>query len=151
MLQNYPVFLPVKRILLLCLIMLQLVSLYGCGGRISRPVYEPGPSYPEQRVPEIHKPSPTPAPAKLPGPAAPLYEKAKTLVGEKQYHQAELTMERALRIEPRNAYYWYTFAEIAFLKKDCGRAVQLSLKSKSLAGADGALIQRNNGLIAQCN
>lgn len=124
----------------------------GCSGMQTRPVYSPAPDreYPEPQIPDTRVP---PAPRGknwFGGPAAPMYKKAKTALGNKEYRQAELAMERALRVEPKNAYYWYTFAEIAYAREQCGRAVQLSLKSKSLAGKDTGLVQRSNALISKC-
>lgn len=123
--------------------------LYGCGGRPIAPVvYQPpSPNYPEPTLPGVGSQQPIPQKDRYAGPAAPLYRKAKTFMGQKDYRQAELAMERALRIEPKNGYYWYTLAEIKFADKQYGRMKQLCLKSKSLAGGDNNLIQLNNRLI----
>lgn len=81
------------------------------------------------------------------GPAGSLYDKAEVSASQGNYEQAELSMERALRVEPTNGYYWYKLAEIKFKRKQYSQAVQLCLKSKSLAGSDRKLIQSNDTLI----
>ncbi len=134
-----------------CLFLFVILFLYGCGGRPVVPVYEPDkPStYPPPTVPDIQTVPSKPSVDKVSGPAAPLYKKAKGFLAQHNYQQAELAIERALRIEPKNGYYWYTYAQIAFTRKQYGRTVQLCLKSKSLAGGDRRLIGLNDALIAQ--
>ncbi|MFT5700017.1 MAG: tetratricopeptide (TPR) repeat protein [Desulforhopalus sp.] len=114
-------------------------------------VYQPTPeaSYPEPDIPEVSVPQPTLPRRHTPGPAAPLYRKAKSFLDQKDYRQAELAIERALRIEPKNGYYWYTLAEIKYGDKQYGRTRQLCLKSKSLAGGDTELIRLNEQLMAK--
>jgi len=125
--------------------------LYGCGGRSIAPVvYQPSSpeiNYPEPALPEVETQQPTTPKDRYAGPASPLYRKAKTFMDQRDYRQAELAMERALRIEPKNGYYWYTLAEIKYADNQYGRMKQLCLKSKSLAGGDTNLIQLNNRLI----
>lgn len=126
--------------------------LYGCGGRTITPVYQPSSpetNYPEPVLPEVGKQQPTSPKNRYAGPAAPLYKKAKIFMAQKDYRQAELVMERALRIEPKNGYYWYTLAEIKFADNQYGRMKQLCLKSKSLAGGDTNLIRLNDRLISK--
>lgn len=125
------------------------VFLHGCGGRPIVPVvYQPpSPHYPEPALPEVEIQKPAVPKDRYAGPAAPLYRKAKTFMAQEDYRQAELAMERALRIEPKNGYYWYTLAEIKFADNQYGKMKQLCLKSKSLAGGDNTLIQLNDRLI----
>ena len=66
---------------------------------------------------------------------------------QKNYRQAELMMERALRIEPKNGYYWYTLAEIKYGEKQYAKTVQFCLKSKSMAGNDVKLLRLNEQLM----
>lgn len=82
------------------------------------------------------------------GAAAALYQTAREALGKSEYKQAEMTMERALRIEPRNGYYWYTMAQIKYRQQDYSQAINLCLKSKSFAGQDYNLIEINDSLIA---
>lgn len=128
-----------------------LFFLHGCGGRPMTPVVyqpsQPETNYPEPTLPDVSIQQPTGPKDHYGGPAGPLYRRAKTFMAQKNYRQAELAMERALRIEPKNGYYWYTLAEIKYADKQYGRMKQFCLKSKSLAGGDNNLIQLNNGLL----
>lgn len=104
------------------------------------------------RLPEIEKQEPA-APViekndiVQEGPGAPLYKKAQKHLKQGDYQQAELVVERALRIEPKNGYYWYTLAQAKFGQQQLGKTVQLCLKSKSLAGGDQKLIRLNEMLM----
>ena len=87
------------------------------------------------------------APPSETGAAAALYQTARESLKKSEYKQAEMTMERALRIEPRNGYYWYTMAQIKYRQQDYSQAINLCLKSKSFAGQDLNLIEINDSLI----
>lgn len=133
------------------LFLFALLFLYGCGGRPVVPVYEPDGqgTYPPPTAPDIQTVPSRPSMDTVSGPAAPLYKKGRDFLRQHDYQQAELAIERALRIEPKNGYYWYTYAEIAYAKQQYGRVVQLCLKSKSLAGADSRLLSLNDALLAK--
>lgn len=129
------------------LILLASLMLFGCTNGKSwsphpaRVIYEPTDKK-GHRLPEPErKAKPTT------GSAGSLYRKAEDYLTQGNYTQAELAMERALRVEPRNSYYWYTLARIKYAKKQYTQAVQLSLKSKSMAGNNRQLIDVNNSLI----
>lgn len=62
---------------------------------------------------------------------------------------AVASIERALRIEPRNAYLWNRLAHLRLEQGQSARAVELAAKSRSLAGADNKLKADNWRLIAQ--
>lgn len=64
-----------------------------------------------------------------------------------QFSRAELALERALRIEPSNGYYWYALGELKYRQNSPSQAVNFCLKSKSLAGSDRQLIRLNDELI----
>jgi predicted Zn-dependent protease len=83
------------------------------------------------------------------GPANALYKDATQAMAAGSFDQAELSLERALRIEPGNPYYWYTMGKIKYGKGANNQAVQFCLKSKSLAGRDLKLIRMNDELIEQ--
>lgn len=81
------------------------------------------------------------------GPANALYEDAAQSMAEGAFNKAELTLERALRIEPSNPYYWYTMCKIKYRQGHHSQAIQFCLKSKSLAGRDMKLVKMNDELI----
>ena len=59
------------------------------------------------------------------------------------------TVERALRIEPRNAHLWNRLARLRFEQKRYTMASDLAAKSNSLAAGDSALKRQNWNLIAR--
>jgi len=75
--------------------------------------------------------------------AGTLLASARQNVREGQFNQAEMMLERALRVEPRNARLWYEMAQGKYGQKDYGQAVQFCIKSNSLTGKDYGLIQQN--------
>lgn len=112
--------------------------------------YIPPPSYPESPSTPVTEPEIPPVPySPQIGAAASLYQQAETSLAQGRYHQAELELERALRIEPRNADYWYTMARIKYGQNLHESTIQFCLKSKSLAGKNGTLIRMNNELISR--
>jgi len=112
------------------------------------------PSYPTRTVPtpkpEVVTPPQQPAAVYNPklGPGGALYGAARKELAEGNYRQAEMTLERALRIEPRNAHYWYAMAEVKYHQKQYAQTVHLCSKSKSLAGKDAQLLRLNDELSA---
>jgi tetratricopeptide (TPR) repeat protein len=83
------------------------------------------------------------------GPAIALYTDAEKALQGGQLEKSEMLLERALRIEPRNAHYWYTMARIKYEQGQYGQAIQFCLKSNSLAAGLPELTNLNNRLITQ--
>jgi predicted Zn-dependent protease len=83
------------------------------------------------------------------GPAATLYAEAQKANTEGRLADAEIVMERAIRIEPRNPFYWHYLAEIKYKKGDYRKAVQVCLKADTLAGPYPQLAARNKELMAK--
>ncbi len=83
------------------------------------------------------------------GKAAAIYREAEEAMQAENYSSAELLLERALRVEPRNAHYWYTLGLAKFRQKKYPQAVQFCLKAESLAGSQPGLMARNQVLLAQ--
>lgn len=110
---------------------------------------EPGPpqpsEYEKETVPEKREPAAN-FTART-GPAASLYHEARAAMKQGQYSRAELALERALRIEPSNGYYWYAMGELKYRQNAGSQAIHFCLKSKSLAGRDTELIRLNDQLI----
>ena len=61
---------------------------------------------------------------------------------------AAASLERALRIEPRNALLWHRLARVRLEQGQPDQTVQLAAKSNSLAGGDTRLQASNWRLIA---
>lgn len=58
------------------------------------------------------------------------------------------SLERALRIEPRNAVLWSRLAEVRFEQQNWQQAIQMAAKSNTLAPANSALRRQNWNLMA---
>jgi len=61
---------------------------------------------------------------------------------------AASSLERALRIEPRNATLWGRLADVRYAQKSWRKAIQLAAKSNTLAGSDQMLRRQNWYLMA---
>jgi len=57
-------------------------------------------------------------------------------------------LERALRIEPRNAVLWERLATVRYEQREWKQAIQLAAKSNTLAGANKTLRRQNWYLMA---
>lgn len=64
------------------------------------------------------------------------------------WESAANSLERALRIEPRNAVLWGQLADVRFRQSDWQQAVQLAAKSNALAGNNQTLVRQNWYLMA---
>lgn len=125
------------------------------------PTVAPEPE-PEPEPEPIQPPAPQPVqpstpPADLP-PAeitregnqavAALLESADKYVKSKQLDKAGAALERALRIEPRNAGIWHDLAQIRLHQGQYQQAESLASKSNNLAGGNRSLQSRNWKVIA---
>ncbi len=89
--------------------------------------------------------------------AAPLYSAAVMGLLQQAQQQREagqlleaaVTLERALGIEPRNAYIWNRLAHIRMEQGMTAQAIDLATKSKTLATGDLDLQRDNWRLIAE--
>ncbi len=63
-----------------------------------------------------------------------LLDDAKTYYETKQYEQAAASLERAIRIKPRNPIIWHDLAGVRLAQEDWKRAANLAQKSNALAG-----------------
>ena len=62
---------------------------------------------------------------------------------EQDYDSAASDLERALRIEPRNALLWARFAQVRYAQNRWNSAVQLAAKSNTLLVAQDPLRRQN--------
>ncbi len=97
------------------------------------------------------------APAPTPGPApraenvavAGLMDSARADLAAGRLANAAASLERALRIEPRNPRLWQELARVRLKQGDYAQAEGVAARSNSWAGADNALRAENWRLIAQ--
>lgn len=78
---------------------------------------------------------------------AALLAKADSREQQAQWEQAAAFLERALRIEPRNARLWHRLAKIRLQQGRYAMAESLAQKSNALAKNDEELKQQNAELI----
>ena len=77
-----------------------------------------------------------------------LLDNASQYVKAGELDKAAASLERALRIEPRNAGIWYDLAQVRLHQHQYQQAESLATKSNSLAAGDNKLRARNWRLIA---
>ena len=111
----------------------------------------PGP----EPAPVEQAPRPVPAPAEQP-PAprenvaiAGLVESARADAAAGRLATAAASLERALRIEPKNPRLWQELARVRLQQGDLAQAESMAARSNSFAGADGALRAENQRIIEQ--
>lgn len=124
---------------------------------MTTPPPAPAPVAPSAPAPRPDQPAPPPKPpADLP-PAeitrdgnqavVALLESADKYVKNNQLDKAGAALERALRIEPRNAGIWHDLAQIRLHQGRYQQAESLASKSNNLAGSNRTLQSRNWKLI----
>ena len=146
--------------------MLLLLLLQGCSGFDRRehpaPVSDAGsvpPAQPAAQVPapveqdeevEVYAYRQEQAPAFAPNrPVQVLVDQAETQRAAGDLAGAGATMERALRIEPRNPHLLNRLARVRLQQGSYDQADSLASKSNALAGDDRDLQQDNRSIIAQ--
>lgn len=98
-------------------------------------------------VVELEEPPPAPEPEGNQAVVA-LLDDAATYVGEGELDKAAAALERALRIEPRNASIWHDLGQIRLHQRKFNQAESMASKSNSLASSDRGLKAKNWHLIA---
>ena len=105
-------------------------------------------------------PAPTPTPTEPSAPpvarpaikestaVASLMDSARADSAAGRLSNAAATLERALRIEPRNPRLWSELARVRFQQRDYAQAESTALRSESWAGKDNLLRADNWRLIA---
>ena len=107
---------------------------------------EPAPAPEAQQLP-------APPPERVPPPRAEttavagLMESARADTAAGRLPNAAATLERALRIEPRNAQLWHDLAEVRLRQRDYGQAESLAARSNMFAGSDAGLRAANQRVI----
>jgi len=104
--------------------------------------------------PEPGPPPPSPYPLSGPGHAetpaiASLMDSARADTTGGRLANAAASLERALRIEPRNPRLWQELSRVRLLQRDYVQAESCAARSNSWAGSDDALRADNWRLIAQ--
>lgn len=77
-----------------------------------------------------------------------LHGTAKKQIAAKQYNAAASTLERVLRIAPRNAELWHSLAVVRLQQRRWEMARNMAAKSNSLTAANRSLQAKNWRIIA---
>jgi tetratricopeptide (TPR) repeat protein len=145
---------PIGKLLQLgLLLILSSLVLNGCAPHRVYYPREPG-TYERERIPgPAPRQEELPAPAVKPqrGPAHILYRDAERAMEKRDYKRAEMLLDRALRLEPRNGWYWHAMGRAKYEQGSYGQAIQFCLKSNNLAGQDSELKRANNLLLHKAN
>ena len=80
-----------------------------------------------------------------------LLAKSETAKAQQNWTQSEVYLERALRIEPKNALVWHRMAIVKMKQNKHNQAIQFASKSNTLARGDEGLKRRNWSVIADAN
>lgn len=76
-------------------------------------------------------------------------QQANQQIRNGQLKAAAQTLERGLRIAPKDASLWSQLADIRLRQHLYGQALSLAAKSNSLAGGNESIIRRNQRIIAE--
>jgi Tfp pilus assembly protein PilF len=107
------------------------------------------PAPPETRPEQPPPVAPAPPPAKENIAVAGLMETARADAASGNLAGAAASIERALRIEPRNARLWHELARMRLKQGQYAQAENVAARSNSWAGDDRALRAENWRLIAE--
>jgi len=112
---------------------------------------------PEETPPDARRSEPPSLPPVI-EPEAPAATPVSTLlasvdaaIAAGQLEQAAALCERALRISPRDGHLWYRLASIRYQQQRYADAVGFAQRALSFAGADRALTQDSNQLLARAS
>lgn len=109
----------------------------GCATQSPAPVGEPS------------SPAPAPAAKQETIAVAGLMDSARADVAAGRLANAAASLERALRIEPRNPRLWQELARVRLKQGQFAQAESTALRSNSWAGSDSALRAENERIIEQ--
>ena len=104
---------------------------------------------PEETPAETPPLAPAPPPHKESVAIAGLMETARADAAAGNLAAAAASIERALRIEPRNPRLWHELARVRLKQGQYAQAENVAARSNSLAGEDRALRAENWRLIAE--
>ena len=139
-------------------VILLLLVVQGCStappARYPPPVVEQGGAVPDEAVRPVAPGGIQPQPAQpavtTSSPAVvALLGQAENQANNGDLGAAAASLERAIRIEPRNPLLWYHLATVRLAQQEAAQAEQLAVKSNSLAAGNRVQQSRNWRLIAR--
>jgi predicted Zn-dependent protease len=106
-------------------------------------------SVPPEEAPPVAAPPPPPVSKSENVAIAGLMQSARDDTAAGRLSNAAATLERALRIEPRNPRLWQELARVRLKQGEYAQVESTAARSNSWAGSDGGLRAENWRLIAQ--
>jgi tetratricopeptide (TPR) repeat protein len=94
--------------------------------------------------------TPAPASQSSPGPVVQLQNQALAAINEDQYQLAIDYLQRAIKIQPRDAWSWHYLADIYWRQGQYDRCLAMIDRSSGYVVADARLADANAALRAQC-
>jgi Tfp pilus assembly protein PilF len=79
-----------------------------------------------------------------------LHNQALAAINESQYQQASDYLQRAIKIEPRNAWSWHYLADVHWRQGEMEGCLAMIQRSQSYASGDEQLDGANQLLMDQC-
>jgi Flp pilus assembly protein TadD len=137
------------------IVLLILAGLAACT-TVPEPAVAPGET--SETTPPVSSETTEPTPSEAPAAPAPvsnnpavvaLLDSAHNAATAGQLPSATASLERALRIEPRNPLLWHELAKLKLQKGDYRQAENLAARSNSWAGSNKALRASNWRLISE--
>lgn len=120
-----------------------IVLLLGLAGCAALPVPETGPDAQGDAKEERSNTPSAPLPQAQPVARAPavsaLLARARSQRKNHEYEQASISLERALRIDARDAELWLELAEARYALADFAASEQFADRARRLAGSDEAM------------
>jgi predicted Zn-dependent protease len=126
-----------------------LIVLLALLGACATPPEAPPPGQPEPAPAPQAEPPPPPISRSENTAVAGLMETARADAAAGRLSTAAASIERALRIEPRNPRLWQELARVRLQQRQFTQAESVAARSNSFAGNDSALRAENWRLIAQ--
>ena len=128
------------------------LALAVCATRQPAPVESAPP--PVIGAPPVEQPAPVPPPASSSTSresvaVAGLMDSARSDAASGRLAEAAATLERALRIEPRNPRLWQELARVRLQQGDFAQAESTAQRSNSWAGSDSGVRAENARIIEQ--
>ena len=108
-----------------------------------------GTPQPEAPAPSAEQPAPQAEPPRENVAIAGLVDSARADAAAGRLPNAAASLERALRIEPRNPRLWQELARVRLRQGDYAQAESLAQRSNTWGGTDNRLRAQNWSLIAQ--
>lgn len=84
------------------------------------------------------------------GPVTELHRQAIAALNQQQFEQAIALLQRAIKIEPRNAFSWHYLAQSYWHISDFDNCVDMVQRSLSYSSVSDDLDRANAALLLQC-